>query len=499
MTADTDAANLDAAGTCDVSVVIPVYNAMPYLRDLLDSLAAQDLPEDCYEIITVDDGSTDDGPSVLDEFARRHGNVTVAHQENSGWPGHPRNVGLDLASGRYVFFADADDELGAESLRRLVEFADEHQSDIVLPRQVGHGDRSPSWRFGDAAVDADLELALRKLTPHKLFRRSLLTGSGLRFPEEKVRLEDGMMLVRAYYAARRVSALGDYGYYVLRRRDDRGNITSRRLEPEGYTWSVGEVSRLIRENDPDRARADRIILDLYGRKLLKMYRPRKFADMPDPRRNRWMAEHQRYVSEFIPPELESQLNPLWRHRSERLRADDKEGLLTLGHIEQGGVTATLVRGRRTLRSVRLTISIELLPGADGRPDLVLQLQNRGSKARTDVPLVAQTGDPGAPPPRWDGLATVWVGSATIPRSMLRRRKKTVIQAHVQRTLDGRRTRSRVRVTDTSKLPGRSRTIEPFATKRGNLRFRVRPGRLRRWGSSLLRRGWLPRRRPAVKP
>ena len=126
----------------DVSVVIPVFNAMPYLHELLESLAGQDLPDDAYEVIAVNDGSTDDSGAELDAFAERHPNVRVVHQENTGWPGGPRNRGLDLARGRYVFFADADDLLGPEALRRLVAFADEHGSDVIVPRMVGLNGRA---------------------------------------------------------------------------------------------------------------------------------------------------------------------------------------------------------------------------------------------------------------------------------------------------------------------------------------------------------------------
>ena len=155
--------------------------------------------------------------------------------------------------------------------------------------------------------DADLEKVLQTLTPQKLIRRSMLVDHDIRFPEEKVRLEDGMMLTRAYYAAARVSALGDYDYYYIRTRDDGQNISQGRLDPPGYTWSIGEVSRLVKEHDPDPARADRIVLDLYRRKCLKMYGPVRFAKMQDIHRDQWLHEHAKYIATYIPPELEAEL------------------------------------------------------------------------------------------------------------------------------------------------------------------------------------------------
>ncbi|MEU0030425.1 glycosyltransferase, partial [Streptomyces sp. NPDC006335] len=82
-----------------VSIVVPVYNAGRYIDMCAPSLLGQTLGEDAYEIIYVDDGSTDDSAQRLDELAAEHAQVRVIHQENSGWPGKPRNVGVREARG----------------------------------------------------------------------------------------------------------------------------------------------------------------------------------------------------------------------------------------------------------------------------------------------------------------------------------------------------------------------------------------------------------------
>ena len=80
-----------------VSVIVPVYNPGSDIDDCIESLLGQTLPEDELELIFVDDGSTDGTPARLDELAQRHRHVQVQHIPNSGWPGKPRNVGIDPA------------------------------------------------------------------------------------------------------------------------------------------------------------------------------------------------------------------------------------------------------------------------------------------------------------------------------------------------------------------------------------------------------------------
>lgn len=80
-----------------VSVVVPVYNTGEHIEQLIDSLAAQTLPQDEFEVIFADDGSTDETPARLDRLAQERDNVSVLHLPNSGWPGRPRNAGTDVA------------------------------------------------------------------------------------------------------------------------------------------------------------------------------------------------------------------------------------------------------------------------------------------------------------------------------------------------------------------------------------------------------------------
>src|SRR3954452_12220340 len=127
----------------EVSVVVPVYNPGEYIGALLDSLRGQSLPAGAWEVVFVDDGSTDGTPERLAALAAGHAHLSFAAIPRSGWPGLPRNTGIDLARGEYVFFADQDDWLDREALERLYAMAVDDDADIVIGKVVGHAKGVP--------------------------------------------------------------------------------------------------------------------------------------------------------------------------------------------------------------------------------------------------------------------------------------------------------------------------------------------------------------------
>lgn len=213
----------------DVSVVLAVYNTMPYLTRCLDSLVEQSLGLDRIQVIAVDDGSTDSSPEVLDSYAERHpGSFQVVHQANSGGPAEPCNRGLELAGGRYVFFLGADDYLGPEALERLVRAATHWDSDVIFGRMVGVGGRYVDQRmFGASRREVDFlnsPLAFA-VSNTKLFRRSLIEQHRIRYALDLRVSSDQPFTVAALLKSRRISVLSGYPFYYAVRRLDDSNIT----------------------------------------------------------------------------------------------------------------------------------------------------------------------------------------------------------------------------------------------------------------------------------
>lgn len=217
--------------TPDVSVIVAVYNTMPYLTECLNSLVAQSIGEERLEVIAVDDGSTDDSGRELDRFAEKYPDVfTVVHQPNSGGPAAPSNRALELATGRYVYFIGSDDHLGEEALERMVACADANESDVVVGKMVGTNGRYVHQKlYSGNQPDVSLyDSALPfTLANTKLFRRELVEKHGLRFPEDLPVGSDQPFTIEACVRARRISVLSDYTYYYAVKRGDASNITYR--------------------------------------------------------------------------------------------------------------------------------------------------------------------------------------------------------------------------------------------------------------------------------
>jgi poly(ribitol-phosphate) beta-N-acetylglucosaminyltransferase len=174
-----------------VSVVVPVYNPGEHLEILVTSLRRQSMPGADFEVLFVDDGSTDGTGALLDRLADEVAGFQVIHIPNSGWPGKPRNVGLDAAVGEYVYFVDNDDALGDEALARMYRYATENGSDVVVGREIRRNvRRHVVGLFTENRPQAKLGVdpLLAYLTPHKMFRRTFLLEHGLRFPEGPRRL-----------------------------------------------------------------------------------------------------------------------------------------------------------------------------------------------------------------------------------------------------------------------------------------------------------------------
>ncbi|MFX4291126.1 glycosyltransferase [Streptomyces bohaiensis] len=306
----------------DVSVVVPVYNSMPYLVECLDSVFAQSLDPSRYEVIVVDDASDDGSEAELRRRAEAHPTMRLVRRDvGSGGPSAPRNQGMDLATGRFVFLMDADDMLGEKALELMVEAADRDNSDMVLGKLVGVG-RSTSVKAYAKSGKVDLYASeiYRALSPQKLYRRSVLTGNGIRFDESLWWGEDQVFVTEFHLVSGGTSVVGDYDCYYLRQRDDGGNIMQRSRNVEEVVRYVETLMDLVADGVDDAYGRTRLLgrhFRTIAQDMLPVGLTHPDADFRAEVWQRARALHARHWT----PEIQGEL-PAYESLQLRLLADD---------------------------------------------------------------------------------------------------------------------------------------------------------------------------------
>ena len=375
-----------------VSVVVPVYNPGAAFEECVDSLLAQTLPAHEHELIFVDDGSTDATPARLDALAGEHAHVRVSHQPNSGWPGRPRNLGMDMAEGEYVVFVDNDDVLGPEALERLHATARRDDADIVIGKVVGHGKPVPPTLFAEnrAGVGMTWPPLPWLLTPHRLFRRALLDRHGLRFPEGRRRLEDHVFVLGALFRAERISVLADYPCYHWMLRDRATSASGDEFDPVEYYRNLQEVLDVVDAHTEPGPLRDRLYLRWYRGKVLSRVGGPLFANRSPEARRRRFEEIRELVAARFPEPLDARLPLVLRRRAALVRGGTVEQLEALTERERrlgAAVFAREVRAEGGDLVLRLVATVRdpagVLRAEDGGADagglgeVTLQLRATG--------------------------------------------------------------------------------------------------------------------------
>jgi glycosyltransferase involved in cell wall biosynthesis len=450
-------------GAPKVSVIIPVHDCRETVVRAIGSVVDQTMAAGLIEIIAVDDGSTDGTSETLDRLAAENPRLTVVHQPPSGGPGRPRNVGLDHATGEYVFFLDADDHLGPEALERMVDAADRNGTDVVVPKYIGVGRKVNPHLFTKTVPFTTIYDAVPNLygsiTVLKLYRRKMLDEAGIRFPEGLLSGEDQIFAVRAYFEAAGVTVLSDYDYYYWVDRDDGTSALQRGGAPaKGYFPQIADLMEYVTAHTEPGETRDRLLRRHFAIEVFSRFDPR-YVRFDEAERADTKAAARELVSTYGNPQIMRSLSPYMRLLDHLLRNGPEELIDRAAHVHaqdpppivvdgdrafvaypgfreagldipdevyetttlQQRVALTGVEWRDGRLAVSLTARIDRVDPAEQRAELILRLRDDGLEYR--VPLLpdgtteltaeidfAEVAD-GAPlpPGRWDPHAVVRVG------------------------------------------------------------------------------------------
>ncbi|MBR6356405.1 MAG: glycosyltransferase [Alphaproteobacteria bacterium] len=266
-----------------VSIIVPVYNVEKYLGKCLESLTAQTLKD--IEIICINDGSTDDSLTVLQNFAAKDKRIKLIDKENGG-PGVARNLGIKTAKGEYIGFVDPDDWVREDMYENMYAQAKRLDSDIVICDYVRYEDWSgeivPHCFFQRAVkyntsepvdvpsgenIDRETLLETLLISPcysvNRIYRRAFLQQNKIVYSEHYC-YEDCPFVLQSHLAAQRVS-FADYAGYIYRLRQD--------SLVRGYAkkyMDFCEVVKLLEQIIAERNLSEKMALNLHYFRTMNM-------------------------------------------------------------------------------------------------------------------------------------------------------------------------------------------------------------------------------------
>ena len=223
-----------------LSIIIPYHNADAYIGRMLDSLLDQDLKEDDFEIIVIDDGSTQD-ISNLKRYSEEHPNIFYYRKENDG-PSSARNMGLGLARGKWLYFCDADDFIHPQVFGYLLKTAESQDLELLVfdwcyvgPDAVPFEQKRP-FELSDVytgidylASFADYPMAIGFGVWRFLIKKSVLEDNGLRF-EDLAYIEDRIFQMDLLSVVKRLVHVKLMLYYYIQHKSSILNSKGKKYE-----------------------------------------------------------------------------------------------------------------------------------------------------------------------------------------------------------------------------------------------------------------------------
>ena len=204
-----------------LTVVIPVYNVERYLKRCIESVLAQEWKD--YEILLVDDGSTDHSTQICDDYVKDYDFISVIHKENGGLS-EARNTGISHAKGEYVYFPDSDDWIEPDTFIALAEALESQEFDIISFNRdfvkgeedaiVSEPEVTQVFEGKDAFVQMLKHRYITGFANDKIYRKSLFVDNNILFPSRKY-YEDLGTNYKLFLSAKKVYATNQKYYHYL--------------------------------------------------------------------------------------------------------------------------------------------------------------------------------------------------------------------------------------------------------------------------------------------
>ena len=231
-----------------ISVIVPIYNVQDYLRRCIDSLLNQDY--NAYEIILVNDCSTDGSQQIAEEYANLYFDkcILINHAVNLGLSA-ARNTGMAKAKGEWISFIDSDDWVSKEYLSGLYKIAVQENADVVLGGAsyiYDDGTMKSATSYGNlknGASNNEIIAQCRSYAWGRLYKKSLFLESGIEFPQDIRRSEDIGTIIPILTKAKRI-AICEKDIYFYYQRKGSLSLTNNYIDLSFYPKTVKRMLKL---------------------------------------------------------------------------------------------------------------------------------------------------------------------------------------------------------------------------------------------------------------
>ncbi len=250
-----------------ISIIIPVYNAGSYINICLKSVIEQSYTN--WEIILIDDGSTDNSKEIYEKIATKNNKIKVFRQKNKG-VSSARNLGLEKADGDYIVFLDADDWIDSIFLERMLEVIENEKADIVQcnfyyannNEKIERKHIRPSYSIRNNMSELQLDILYREYDEKKndcsvgamrgvwgkIFKSSIIKK--IKFNEKIDIFEDGIFVLNTLQNSKKVVLIDEY-YYYYRMTENSSNSKYKPNFSRNVVEIFKEINNFIYKNNKD--------------------------------------------------------------------------------------------------------------------------------------------------------------------------------------------------------------------------------------------------------
>lgn len=226
-----------------LSIIIPVFNTSKYLNKCLNSCLNQDIEKNNYEIVVVDDGSTDGSASIIKSYQEIHSNIIFVQKENGG-VSSARNAGFETAKGEYILFVDSDDTIERNTLNAIVLELEKRPNQLIILNSIIYENAikiREAYKFPQqlsgitlSGIELFKKEYLRGSVCGVVFEKQFILNNELRFSEIIKNGEDSLFMTMSFLHAVSVSHM-DLDFYKVAVRE----------ESASQIWNYNKVKDML--------------------------------------------------------------------------------------------------------------------------------------------------------------------------------------------------------------------------------------------------------------